>query len=214
VSRTLAAAALLALVLAGAAAADNWQIHRTAAGNAAAAAIVLKRSDLGPSGGWTGGPVKPSLSSTPPCAGFRPKQSDLVLVGAAESRWSNAGVQLDSSANVLQSPHMVALDWQRTVLASPVVPCLRQALAKELRSTGTLVSFARRSFPAVTSMTRAYRGIVKVSNSVRVSIDLIVLGKLNSELTLTVIAPTAADATLQPAELRLARLLASRIRTM
>ncbi|MFL5900569.1 MAG: hypothetical protein ACJ75S_05165, partial [Solirubrobacterales bacterium] len=78
-----AGALAAALVLAGAAVADKEQIHLTAAGQQAARAAVMQRSDLGGASGWTGGSKKPDLSGGTGCANFQPKQSDLVLIGAA-----------------------------------------------------------------------------------------------------------------------------------
>src|SRR3954452_19000855 len=99
-----AVAIAAALALAGTALADQWQVHRTAAGNAAARAAVIQRADLGTATGWTGGFKAPDMSSTPPCHGFQPKQSDLVVAGAAASAWQHTGLELQSQANVLKTP--------------------------------------------------------------------------------------------------------------
>src|SRR5437764_8619686 len=89
-------AIVAALAFAGSALADQWQVHRTAAGNAAARAAVVSRADLGSASGWTGGSTKPDLTSTPPCGNFAPKQSDLVVIGAAASAWRHQGLELQS----------------------------------------------------------------------------------------------------------------------
>jgi hypothetical protein len=211
----LLAAALAALALADAAAADKEKIHLTAEGQAAARAAVLKRADLGAATGWKGGARKPDLSSTPPCESFRPKQSDLVLNGAAETRWTHPGVQIDTEAQVLQTAQMVRLDWQRTVLSPKVLPCLREAIAKSLDAKTHLVSLRHLAFPRVATYTRAYRALMDVdapTGSVRVLSDVVVVGRGRTELTLTTTAPFAAEALVRQSELRLARLLASRIR--
>ena len=145
----LLAALAAALLLAGAAVADKEQIHLTAAGQAAARAAVMHRADLGGGGGWTGGPKKPDLSSGTGCANFKPKQSDLVLIGAAENVFRHPGVEFDSEAQVLETPAMVRLDWQRTVLAPQVMPCLRSNLEKQLTASERLVSVRRIPFPAL-----------------------------------------------------------------
>lgn len=209
------AASVAALALAGAAAADKEKIQLTKAGQAAARAAVLKRADLGAATGWKGGARKPDLSSTPPCASFRPKQSDLVLNGAAETRWTHAGLQIDTAAQVLQKPRMVRLDWQRTVLSPKVLPCLREGLAKSLDSKTHLVSLRRLAFPRIATYTRAFRALMDVdtpSGSVRVFSDVVLVGRGRTEVTMTTTAAFAADAVVRPAEIRLARLLASRIR--
>src|SRR2546430_8275484 len=156
----LLAAAAVGLLLAGAALADKEQIHLTAAGQKAARAAVLTRADVGTAPGWTSKTRKPDLSGNTNCANFKPKQSDLVLNGVAEVEWSRPGLDLDSEAQVLQAPAMVKLDWQRTVLAPEVEPCLRSIFQKQSTSTATFVSFSRLAFPAVGTYSRAYRALV------------------------------------------------------
>jgi hypothetical protein len=212
---SLVAAAIVSLTLAGVAAGDKEKIRLTKAGQAAARAAVLERADLGTAQGWTGGLKTPSLSSDLHCPNFEPKQSDLVLVGAAESAWKNTGLQIDSEAQVLKTPGMVRLDWQRTVLAPQVEPCLRGALVKQLGGKGNLVSFERLGFPRVGPFTRAYRSLVDVPNgagTVRVMFDVVLVGKGRTEITLTTVAPYAAEAIVSPAEIRYAKLLAARVR--
>jgi len=206
---TLAAA----LLLAGAAVADREQIHLTSAGQAAARAAVMHRADLGGAGGWAGGSRKPDLSSGTGCPGFEPKQSDLVLVGAAETVFKHTGVEFDSEAQVLETPAMVRLDWQRTVLAPQVLPCLRHNLAKQLTATERLVSVHRLAFPAIAPYTRAYRTTVDVrsaAGTARIFVDLVVLGRRSTEITLTTTAPMVAEPAVRGAEVRLARILVAR----
>jgi hypothetical protein len=206
-------AVVVALTLAGAAFADKEKIALTAAGNKAARAAVIQHADLGGASGWTGGAVKPDLSSEPPCANFKPKQSDLTLVGAAETRWKYTGLQFDSEAQVLATPTMVRLDWQRTVLDPRVLPCLRQTLAGALGASTTLRSFKRISIAQLATYTRAYRAMLDVTaagTTVGVMVDVILVGRGHTEITLTTTAPALAAASVVPAELRLARLLASR----
>jgi hypothetical protein len=212
----VAAACCAALAAAAVAAADTWQIHLTPAGQAAARAVVLKRADLGAATGWTGGATKPNLTSTPPCGTFHPKQSDLIVNGAAETTWHQSGLELDSESTVLKEPAMVRLDWQRTVLAPQVLPCLRVGFAKGLPAGQTLLSVKRMSLPHIATYTWGVRALIRVtsgSQSVDVFTDLIAMGKGRTELTLTTIAPLALDGNVRPAEVRLARLLAARIRT-
>ena len=203
-----------ALLLASAAVADKEQIHLTGAGQAVARAAVMHRADLGAASGWTGGSKKPNLSSGTGCANFKPKQSDLVLIGAAETVFKHPGVEFDSEAQVLKTPAMVRLDWQRTVLAPQVTPCLRANLEKQLTRAERLVSVRRIAFPAVAPYTRAYRATVDVksaSGTARVFVDLVVLGRGNVELTLTTTAPLVAAPAVRGAELRLARALVARV---
>jgi hypothetical protein len=208
-------ATVLALALAGLAAAANpskEKVALTAAGTAQAKAEVLRQADIG--AGWSGGAKKPQISSTMPCS-YRPKQSDLVVIGAAETDWHNQGLTLDSAAQVLKSPSMVQRDWQRTVVAPQVLPCLREGFAKALGSKAKLVSFGRVAFPTLARYTRAFRGVAAVNTptgSVRVVVDLILLGAWRNELTLSLTGPATGKASMHSAEVRLALVLAGRLR--
>jgi hypothetical protein len=211
----LVAGGLVVLVAAGAVAAANpskEKIARTAAGNARARAEVLLRSDLGK--GWSGGFKKPDLSSTLPCS-YHPKQSDLVLIGAAETRWDKMPFDVDSEAQVLRTAAMVRRDWRRTVLAPQVLPCLRQSFKKSLGTSAKLVSFGRVAFPRLATYTNAFRLLANVntpSGPVPVEIDVVVMGTGPNELTLAASGLAAAKTSLRATELRLARLLARRAR--
>jgi hypothetical protein len=209
----LAGVLAAALVLAGAAVADKEQIQLTAAGQKAARAAVMQRADLGGATGWTGGAKKPDLSSGTGCANFQPKQSDLVLIGAAETVFKHPGVEFDSEAQVLETPAMVRLDWQRTVLAPQVLPCLRSNLEKHLTASEHLVSAGRLAFPVISGYTRAYRTVVEVkaaAGTTRVFVDLLLIGRGSTEITLTTTAPLVAATAVRAAELRLARILVAR----
>lgn len=204
------------LVCASGASAGREKVHLTAAGRAAARAVVVQRGDLGTTGRWTGGARTPDLSSAIPCAGYQPRQSDLVLIGAAKTVWKSTGLQFESEAQVLQTPAMVRLDWKRSVLAPKVLPCLRRGLARALPTTETLVSFRRTSFPRVSTYARANRALIDVktaNGTVRVMVDIALIGRGRTEITLITTAPLAAARVVEAAEIRLARRLAARIQT-
>jgi hypothetical protein len=209
-------AALLALGAAGivwAANPSKEKIAFTAAGQAQAKAEVLRRADVG--AGWTGGFKKPDLSSSMGCSSYRPKQSDLVLIGAARTSWQKQVFVIDSVAQVLRTAAMVRLDWRRTVLAPQVLPCLRQSTAKSLGSGGKLVSLLRVAFPRLATYTRAYRVVADVPTAigkVRFEIDIVAFGKGRNELTLTVSGLAKSKAFVRGSELRLARVLVRRLR--
>jgi hypothetical protein len=211
-------AAGVAASVAVASIADKEQIHLTNAGQAAARAAVLTKADLGTAPGWTGGAKKPDLSSTPPCPGFRPKQSDLVVNGAAETVFKQPAIQFDSEAQVLQTAHMVKLDWQRTVIAPQILPCLRIAMAKSAGTSAHVTSIRRTAFPRVATFTSAIRILLDVKPSgsttpVTVFVDVVLVGRGRTEITLTTTAPLLASTAVRAAEIRLARILAARVRT-
>jgi hypothetical protein len=210
-------AAGVAASVAVASIADKEQIHLTNAGQAAARAAVLTKADLGTAPGWTGGAKKPDLSSTPACPGFTPKQSDLVVNGAAETVFKQPAIQFDSEAQVLETAHMVKLDWQRTVLAPKVLPCLRTAAAKSAGASARVVSIRRIAFPRVATYTNAIRIVLDVKTSasttpVAVFVDVVLVGRSRTEITLTTTAPLLASVAVRAAEVRLARVLVGRVR--
>lgn len=209
----LLAAVGVALISAGVVLAGNpakEKIALTKAGTKQAKAEVLHRADVG--AGWSGGFRKPDLHATLPCS-YRPRQSDLVLVGASESVWQKPGFVIDSGAQVLKTAAMVRKDWRRTVLASQVVPCLRHGFAKSLGSGGKLVSFGRVAFPHVATRTRAFRAVADVKSSlgtVPLDIDFVAFGVGRNELNVTISGPKTARSSLKRIEIRWARLLARR----
>ena len=139
---------------------------------------MLRLRDLG-SSGWRGGRVKPDLTSGLACRGYVPKQSDLVLTGAAETAWGRTGLQVRSVAQVLKTRAMVARDWERTVADPRAVACLRGAITKGLTSSERLVSFRRLAFPRLATYSTAYRALIDVSvqgTHARVLADLVLVG--------------------------------------
>lgn len=203
----------VSLICAGVVLAGNpgkEKIALTSAGNKLAKAEVLHRADLGP--GWSGGFKKPHLPATLPCS-YRPKQSDLVVVGAAEGTWQKPAFVIDSQAQVLKTAAMVQKDWRRTVLAPQVTPCLRHGLAMDLGPGQKLLSFGRVAFQHVAPLTRAYRAVIGVKTSggsIPVEIDIVGIGVGRNELNLTVTGPKKARSSLKHIETRTARLLAHR----
>jgi hypothetical protein len=214
--RGLTAVMAVALVAAGVALAGNpskERIARTAAGNAQAKAEVVRKADVGT--GWKGGYRKPDLSSSMPCTTYHPKQSDLVLVGAAESRFSRPALEVDSEAQVLRAAAMVRRDWQRTILDPRVLPCLRQGFTRSLGPNVKLLSFRKIAFPHTATLARAFRAVFNVKSQVGpvpVEIDFLAMGSGRNELTLTLSGPASARDGLHATEVRLARLLAHRVR--
>jgi hypothetical protein len=214
----IASAVTFALTTAAVALAGNGnkeKIRFNAAGQAAARAAVLRKSDLGSGSSWTGGARKPDLSAADTCPNYNPKQSDLVLTGAAATRFSAGTLVFDSEAQVLQSARMVRLDWQRSVLAPGLLPCLRSMAAKSSPVNATVVSIEKLPFPRVATYTAAFRLITDVRSSngkLRILVDIALFGRRRTEVMLTTSAPYSARVPVKASEIRLARILVGRIR--
>jgi hypothetical protein len=202
----------VALVLSAAAWADNYKFRFNAADQAAARAAVLQRADLGTAVSWKGGATKPDLSAQPNCPNYHPVPSDLVVSGAAESDFSTTGLELDSEAELLQTASMVRLDWQRS-LTPALLPCLRSQFARTVGAK--LVSLKRIAFPHVATHTAAFRILVDVAaagSTAHVMVDVVLIGRGRTEISLRTTAPFANTQVVTAAEVRLARILVSRIR--
>jgi hypothetical protein len=221
----LAGSCTATLALAGVAQADKEKIQLTAAGQAAAKAVVLTRNDVavlpglkalkGVKGlkGLKGGAVKPDLTPPTGCPGFEPKQSDLVLHGAASTRWTSSGIQIESEAQVLKSQAMIALDWKRTVTNPRVLPCLRTILHKGLPANAKLVSFRRVTLPRLAPYASGFRALIDVQtegSTVRVLSDILAVGKGRTEITLAITAAAAEASAVRTLELRWLRSMVSR----
>jgi hypothetical protein len=95
-----------------------------------------------------------------------------------------------------------------------LLTCLRSLSAKA-KNGERLVSVRWLSFPRIVPHTRAIRLVIDVTTAagkVRMMMDLLAMGRGQTETTLTTTAPLADAAVLRPAEERLAILLASRVR--
>jgi hypothetical protein len=208
----------VALIATAAASAEGGreQIRFNAADQAAARATVLRRSDLGSTAGWTGGRAKPDLSPGPTCANYHPKQSDLVLTGAAQSSFRNGPVAIGNQVQVMKTRRMVRLDWQREILAPGAIPCLRRDLAKDLGSSATIRSFRRIPFPRIATYAAEFRALVDVrvlgGRTADLVVDAVLVGRGRSEISFTVAGPAAERPTLSAAERHLARKVAARAR--
>jgi len=207
--------ALVALATAaGVAAGDGKeQIRLNPVDQAAARAVVIRRSDLGTSG-WQGGPVKPDLSG-PSCPNYHPKLFDLVITGAAEADFRRGGFAFGSAGEVLKTRRMVALDWRRSVLAPGAVSCLRTTMRNGLGTTAKVISFAKLPFPRLATYVAFFRAAIGVpvqGRTVRLLADIVLVGRGRTELTLSVVGPAAAKTAISAAERRLARSLISRAR--
>lgn len=190
------------------------KIRFNAADQVAARAATIRRADLRPTGGWIGGAVKPDLSSTLTCPNYHPKLSDLVLTGAARTHWSRGPWVFDSATSVLETAEMVRLDWQREVLVSTFVPCLRSQYEKNFPPSEKLVSFKQIAFPRIAPYARAYRLLVDHTaqgQTVRWVFEFVFTGRSRTQIFLFAYGNSISEKTVSAAALRLARILVDRI---
>ena len=109
---------MFALVLCAAALANNYTFKRTATDDAKAAGGLVKGGDFPAQFHLTGGRVKPDETpDNESCNGYRPKESDLVVTGDAESSFHDSAhsVVVDSQIELLQTSTMAATDVKRSL---------------------------------------------------------------------------------------------------
>ena len=209
---TLGGVVALALVMAQVALAESPVMRFNAADQAAAKAVVLKAADLGP--GWKGGPQKASVEGPPPCPGWNPKQADLVITGAAESEFSAPGAMVSSSVQVYKTTRMIAVDWQRTVIAPEVIRCISRDLGADVGDGMRVISMKRMPFPKLATFSARFRVLLETTQgqAVRVLIDVVLVGRGRTAVAITLSTPYANRAEADAAEVRLARLMLARIK--
>jgi hypothetical protein len=159
--------------------------------------------------------VTPDLRPEPTCPNYHPKQSDLVLTGAAESNFLRSDRRaLGSNVKVLRTARMVSLDWKRTVMAPGVVACQRRLWAKSLGPGAKVVSFVRIRLPKIARYAAEFRGFADVSigtgKTARLVVDGVRVSRGRSEISLVMLAPAAVRAEVAGEVRRLARLMLSR----
>ena len=121
---------------------------------------------------------------------------------------------LANEVEIFRTAAMVDRDWRRSIVPA-AVPCLRRTLTKGLGTQAKVLSFGRIPFPKVGTHSAAFRGIVAVSalgQTVRVLLDIVLVGKGRTEISLDATAPAAAARAVSAAERRLARTVAARAR--
>jgi hypothetical protein len=195
---------------------DQLTVRLTADGQKTALAAVVGSREFVAGSGWAGKTVKPKLHGASTCEGVHAKQSDLVLVGKAESLYGQkaTGWQIHSFATVLRTATMVETDWKRTGDPRAFVKCLRPLYAKQSTAASRFVSLRRRPFPAVGRHAAAFRALfsvaVKPGKRADVNIDMIVLSSGRTEISFISTAAAVLAPGVEPAEVRLARILAKR----
>jgi hypothetical protein len=213
ISKLAATVAGAALATAGGASADTGKqpVKLNPADQAAARAVVLKSADVGP--GWKGGPTKPDLTPGPRCPNYQPKVSDLVITGVAASDFKQPAQELQSQSEVLQTKHMVDLDWARSVETPTAAACFRTEFAKEIGTQGKLTSFQKLAPPRIGDRAAGFRGIVAVTaqgQTVQLMIQLFAVTRGRTELTLSSVSPAAMQTVMWARDIVLLRKLAGR----
>lgn len=190
--------ALLALATAAAAAAENYQYRIVARDHATAAAVTLKRSDLPGLTGWTGGSVPPDRTpetKADSCNGYLPKQSDLVVTGDAETRYSFQGTTLVTQVQLLRTPAMVATDWHRSIETPDYVACARQQFKAQLPKTDRFISLTKLPYSTWGTNSVAFRALFDVTASgrtMRLVFDFIGFYQGRTEVTVIISGPAPA----------------------
>src|SRR5919199_939106 len=183
------AVALLALVLAPAALADNPTVKISSADQARAEAALLRLTDFG--AGWQGGRTPTSKLRAPSCPGFNPKESDLVVTGHANANFVYSGgrVTFGQDVQVLRSEADVRTDFARSIR-----PKLAGCIAYQLKQSGAIaqVRVDKIPFPRIGAVSAAYRATLSVKNgarTIKLYSDSVFVGVGRYEYALRVLAP-------------------------
>jgi hypothetical protein len=209
-AKSLVAVALLALLLATVALADEPIVRISSADQAKARAALLRRTDFPM--GWKGGPTPPAKLRGPSCPGFDPKESDLVVTGHASAvfDYTRAGVRVSLETQVLETASDVRTDFARTI-RPPLAACLEQQLLKD--ATVVSAKVEELDFPTIGTVTAAYRAtlVMRVGGKTAKFVgDLVFVGHGRMEYSLQVLAPARFTPQLVPFEADMARIVAKR----
>jgi hypothetical protein len=205
VTRLVAAALLLALLVSGTAFAARGDPQRQIrpADQARAKAMLLRKADL---------PRDFKASASSPGADFYCKaldESDLTLTGDANSPdfGKPPFFSVSSAAQVYESVADANASWRRGTSAAGL-RCVRRVFAQELaKQGGTLRSFKRIAFPKVARRSVAFR-IEARSQGVSVFFDFPVMQHTRAHVSLVLISALAPVPRAE--QVRLARVLAGR----
>lgn len=215
-TRALVVAALLAGVLAGVASAapGDPKLRHTAAGEVAAAKLLVRVADLGK--GWKATPAPPASTGSSVCKGLRPNLSDLVERGRAIAPTFTLGqlATVTQSVRVFATRAQAATAWQRTD-SLDLVLCLERQLRSATFAKATVkpVGRFRLDLGRPTAHTDGLRVVAAVSPTdeapFRVYADVLVLGRGTALTTVTFLGfvQPVNDAL----ERRIARTLAQRL---
>jgi hypothetical protein len=215
-AKTFLAGVLLALACTGAAlaaATDNPTVRINAADQARAHSSLLQLKDFGV--GWTGGSKTPSKLTAPHCPGFNPKESDLVVSGHAEARFTftRGSVIFDQDTQVLASSNAVRTDFARTVQPK-LQDCLKYQLTASGKGQVVRVDVRPLGLPRIGMISAAYRATVVLKTTTgrdaTIVSDFVFFGDGRLEYSVNVVAPVGAGDQLVPFETAMARILIKR----
>jgi hypothetical protein len=188
----------------------------TAADQAKARSIVLKRTDFG--AGWK--KVAPAPDSDAVCPGFNPDESDLTLTGEAEAEFEHAQgfASVSSFSEVFVSKADALKSWTRSDKPA-IARCLGYFFREAVTEPGTqvkIVTAGRMAFPKLAPRTLAFKVVARVTvtangetQTVPFTIQLLAFGQGRGDTAMLAISPGAGVAT---ADLRaFGKLLATRL---
>jgi hypothetical protein len=187
---------VLALLAAGvlaatASAAAVPRVEHTSAGMKAASSSLLHMADLGT--GWTATPATSNVGVRVNCAGFRPKQSDLVEAGSAESpsfKRGAVGPYVVQRTSVYATPAHAKTFWDRAVKPA-VLNCLVADLRRGFARQGGSIAVTSQqplSLAGLRDRAAAYRVVTTVvtkTNRLKLYYDVVLIGKGRSVTLLT-----------------------------
>jgi hypothetical protein len=211
---------MLALLAAGvfaatASAAAVPRVAHTSAGMKLASSSLLRKTDF--ASGWTATNATSSTGVRVACTGFRPKQSDLVEAGSAESptfKGGQVGPYVSQRTSVYETLSQAKRFWNRAVkpeLVNCLVDTLRTGVARPGVSV-TVTSKDSLSLGSFGNRSAAYRvvsTVVTSKNRLKLYYDVILIGKGRS---VTMLALTQFQTPIpKEAEQGLARTAARRL---
>jgi hypothetical protein len=200
-----------------AAADTDPQKKLTAADQAKARAVILKRTDF--VAGWKKVPAPPE--SDEPCPGFNPDNSDLTISGEAVANFEHGqGIpSVLAFADVYATQADAAKSWARNVKPA-LVRCFAHFFLQGAKEDGVkarVVSQGKIAFPKIAPRTAAFRIVARITVeqqgeppvTIPITMHIVAVGRGRGEAGMLT---TGVGTGVQPADLQsFARLMASRM---
>jgi hypothetical protein len=168
----------------------------TAADQAKARSIVLKRSDF--AAGWKKVPPSPDSDAT--CPGFNPDESDLTLTGEAETNFehTNGLLSVASFSEVYATKEDALKSWTRSdkpATARCIGYFFREG-ATDKNTKVKIVSAGRMAFPKLAPRTTAFKVVTRVTitqqgktGTLPITIQFIAVGQGRGDTAMLAISP-------------------------